>query len=119
MQNILKLEQLGLFLFSIFLFNQTDYQWWWFLVLLFAPDLSMIGYLAGSKVGGFLYNIFHHQALAIFAFYLGWQLQINWLEVSGIILLGHSSMDRVLGYGLKYPDHFKHTHLGWIGKQTL
>jgi uncharacterized protein YbjT (DUF2867 family) len=25
-------------------------------------------------------------------------------------------MDRVLGYGLKYPDAFKHTHLGTIGK---
>jgi hypothetical protein len=31
-------------------------------------------------------------------------------------LLGHSSFDRVLGYGLKYDDDFKHTHLGWIGK---
>ena len=37
------------------------------------------------------------------------------LQVAGIILFTHSNMDRILGYGLKYPDDFKHTHLGWIG----
>lgn len=37
------------------------------------------------------------------------------LQLAGLILLGHSSLDRVLGYGLKYADSFKHTHLGWIG----
>ena len=26
-------------------------------------------------------------------------------------------MDRMFGYGLKYDDAFKHTHLGWIGGQ--
>jgi hypothetical protein len=25
-------------------------------------------------------------------------------------------MDRILGYGLKYPDAFQHTHLGIIGQ---
>ncbi|MDA1193538.1 MAG: DUF4260 family protein, partial [Candidatus Poribacteria bacterium] len=29
----------------------------------------------------------------------------------GAILIGHSAFDRLLGYGLKYPDAFKHTHL--------
>ena len=36
--------------------------------------------------------------------------------VTGVILYGHASMDRIFGYGLKYGDHFQHTHLGWIGK---
>jgi len=36
----------------------------------------------------------------------------------GLIFLAHSSFDRVLGYGLKYPDDFSHTHLGWIGKSA-
>jgi hypothetical protein len=31
-------------------------------------------------------------------------------------LFCHSSLDRVLGYGLKYPDAFQNTHLGRIGK---
>lgn len=28
----------------------------------------------------------------------------------------HIGVDRALGYGLKLPDAFTHTHLGWIGK---
>ena len=28
----------------------------------------------------------------------------------------HVGVDRALGYGLKMPDAFTHTHLGWIGK---
>jgi hypothetical protein len=40
------------------------------------------------------------------------------LQLIGLILFGHSSMDRALGYGLKYPDSFQNTHLGIIGKQA-
>lgn len=29
--------------------------------------------------------------------------------------MAHSTFDRVLGYGLKYPDSFKHTSIGYIG----
>ncbi len=32
------------------------------------------------------------------------------------IQLGHSAMDRVFGYGLKYTTGFQDTHLGKIGK---
>ena len=32
------------------------------------------------------------------------------------ILFGHSSFDRVLGYGLKHEDAFQNTHLGRIGR---
>ncbi|MBV6397568.1 MAG: hypothetical protein HFACDABA_03182 [Anaerolineales bacterium] len=31
-------------------------------------------------------------------------------------LFGHSSFDRVLGYGLKHEDAFQNTHLGRIGR---
>jgi hypothetical protein len=43
-------------------------------------------------------------------------LKNEWLQISGIILFGHSSMDRSLGYGLKLNEGFKYTHLGMIGK---
>jgi hypothetical protein len=39
------------------------------------------------------------------------------LQLIGVILLGHSSLDRALGYGLKYEDSFQNTHLGRIGKE--
>jgi len=40
----------------------------------------------------------------------------QWLMLAGIVLVAHTSFDRMLGYGLKYPDDFRHTSLGWIGR---
>ena len=117
MKTVIKLEELGLFLFGVFLFSQMNFAWWWFLVLILAPDLSMIGYAFGTKVGAFLYNFFHHRAIVVLCYMLGFYFGIDWLELSGIILFSHSSMDRLFGYGLKYESGFKFTHLGEIGKK--
>ena len=37
--------------------------WWLFALLLLAPDVSMVGYLAGPRVGAALYNAFHSYPL--------------------------------------------------------
>lgn len=116
MRNLIKLEELFLFLLSIYLFNQLDYVWWWYALLFLAPDLGMIGYLISPQVGAQTYNLLHHKAIAVALFLIGTGLSIPPLQLAGVIILGHSSADRVLGYGLKYPDAFQHTHLGWIGK---
>lgn len=101
-----------MFLFSIVLFSQTDYPWWVFLALILAPDVGMFGYLINTKIGAFIYNLFHHKGIAIVVFCIGWYFSYPVLELTGIILFGHASMDRIFGYGLKYGDSFKHTHLG-------
>jgi hypothetical protein len=116
MNNTLKLEALGLLLLSLFLFNLLPFSWWWYLGLFFAPDISMLGYTAGNKVGAFCYNLFHHILLAVAVYLLGFYMQLDWLQAAGAILLGHLAFDRILGYGLKYITGFKFTHLGKIGK---
>ena len=116
MKNILKLEELFMFGITIFLFSRLDFAWWWYPALLFAPDLSMLGYLGGTYVGAFTYNFIHHKALGISIFVFGIISANQVAQLAGLILFGHSSMDRVFGYGLKYPDAFQHTHLGMIGK---
>lgn len=116
MKQSLKLEELGQFILSMILFNQLEYAWWLFPALILLPDLSMIGYAFNTKVGAFIYNIFHHKLLAIGIFAIGFWLGNSVVELTGIILFGHAAMDRIFGYGLKYSDDFKHTHLGWIGK---
>lgn len=118
MNNILKLEELGQFLLSILLFSYLNFEWWIFPICILLPDISMIGYLFNTKIGALLYNIFHHKLLGILIIALGFFLDIPLLELSGIILFGHSAMDRIFGYGLKFSDDFKHTHLGWIGKKV-
>ena len=116
MKNLLKLEELFMFGLSIFLFSKLGFAWWWYPALLFTPDLSMLGYLINTQVGAATYNFVHVKALGISIFVVGTILASQPLQLAGLILFGHSSMDRVLGYGLKYPDAFKHTHLGTIGE---
>lgn len=117
MKTTLKIEEFGMFLFGIYLFNQLDYAWWWFLVLILVPDLSMIGYAFGNKSGAFLYNLFHHKGIAILVYLCGIYFSNNLVQLAGIILFAHSLMDRMMGYGLKYETGFKFTHLGEIGKK--
>lgn len=116
MKTIVKLEELGLFIFGIYLFSLLNYQWWWFLVLILAPDFSMIGYAFNTKSGAFLYNVFHHKGIAVLIYIIGSYLQIEILQLIGVILFSHAAMDRIFGYGLKYEKGFKYTHLGEIGK---
>jgi hypothetical protein len=89
---------------------------WLWVLLFFAPDLSMIGYLVNTRVGAFTYNLFHHRAVAIVLLAAGFAMHIDVLTSIGLLLVAHSSFDRMLGYGLKFPDDFKHTSLGWAGK---
>ena len=117
MKALLKLEELAQFLGALFLFSQSEYAWWVFPVCLLLPDLSMVGYLAGPKIGAWVYNFFHHKGLAILVLVLGFWLNISWLILSGTILFAHAAMDRIFGYGLKYEDSFQNTHLGHIGKE--
>lgn len=116
MKTILSLENIGEFVLAVFLFSRLDYTWWWFPALLLLPDLSMIGYSINTKIGAYLYNFVHHKALGISFYLIGVALTSSALTLAGIILFAHSAMDRIFGYGLKYTDSFKHTHLGWIGK---
>ncbi|MCD8539452.1 MAG: DUF4260 domain-containing protein [Leadbetterella sp.] len=118
MNNLLKLEELGQFLLAIFLFSRLEYAWWVFPACLLLPDLSMVGYAANPKAGAALYNFFHHKLVAIVVLFSGFWMHNDPLTLAGVILFGHSAMDRIFGYGLKFNDDFKHTHLGWIGNKA-
>jgi len=116
MKNILKLEEFAMFGFCVYALYLFNAEWWCYLLLLLGLDISMIGYLAGNKVGAVVYNLFHHNGIAV-SIYLAGSLTDNVpLQIAGIILFGHSSMDRMFGYGLKQVEGFKYTHLGMIGK---
>jgi len=116
MKTLVKLEDAAEFLVAIFVFTRLDFAWWWFPALILLPDLSMIGYLLNTKTGAMLYNLFHHKGLALLIAVTGFIIGNQSVMLAGTILFGHSAMDRMFGYGLKYDDDFKHTHLGQIGK---
>ena len=118
MKTLIRLEEVALFLFSIFLFVPLGFPWWYFPVLLFAPDVSLAAYLAGPRVGAWVYNFVHHRGLALVYYVVGTAVGMPLLALAGIVCFAHSSLDRVMGYGLKYPDSFANTHLGQIGRQA-
>lgn len=89
---------------------------WLFLLLILVPDLSMVGYMKSPAVGGALYNFAHNYGVPLLVLTTGWALASEVLIVVGLIWLAHCGMDRAVGYGLKYPTHFQHTHLGKIGR---
>jgi hypothetical protein len=120
-KNSLKIEELAMFAFSLYLFNQLPYAWWVFPLLLLTPDIGMLGYLANPRMGAWMYNVFHHKGLAILVGAAGLYAGLPFLMLAGTILFAHASFDRMLGYGLKYTDSFHHTHLGEIkqGKKAM
>lgn len=117
MKQLIKSEEAAMLLLSIFLWAQLHYAWYWWLVWILAPDLSMLAYLGGNRIGAIGYNFVHHKGVAIVVYLLGWYWSDRLLEGAGMILFGHSCMDRGMGYGLKYFSGFQDTHLGKIGKQ--
>ncbi len=118
MKVLLKLEELLMFTLGLFMFGLLGYQWWWFLILILAPDIGMLGYLFSNKIGAITYNLFHHKGLAILLYFSGMYFSSPIIELAGIMIFSHSSLDRVLGYGLKYDKGFKYTHLGEIGNKN-
>jgi hypothetical protein len=118
MKTLVRLEEFAFFLFAIYLFWLLPFPWWYFPLLLFAPDLSMLGYLGGPKIGAVVYNLVHHRGLALAYYVAGALLAIPVLSLVGVVILAHASLDRTFGYGLKLPDSFNSTHLGRIGREA-
>ena len=118
MKQLIKWEEAAMFLLSIVLISRLPYAWYWWPVWILAPDLSMIAYLGGNRVGAIGYNLVHHKGVAILLYLAGLFMSHPALEYAGMILFGHSSMDRGMGYGLKYVSGFQDTHLGKIGKDA-
>lgn len=83
-------------------------------MLFLTPDIGMIGYAFGNKVGAFSYNFFHHKSLAIGLYLVGVYFQNDILMLAGTIFFAHAAFDRILGYGLKYEKGFEFTHLGGL-----
>lgn len=117
MKTLIKAEEAAQFMFSIVLFAKLPFAWWIYPALLLLPDLSMIGYAVNAKTGAFTYNLIHHKAFAIIVGLVGLFLTNNYWLLAGVVLFGHSSMDRMFGYGLKYAKGFTFTHLGEVGVQ--
>ncbi len=113
---LLRLEGLAVFVGALAGYYALDASWLLFVLLLLLPDLAMIAYVAGPRVGAAAYNAVHtYVAPGILAALAlvgvaprAWPVCLIWVA--------HIGMDRALGYGLKFPSAFRETHLGPIGR---
>jgi hypothetical protein len=114
---ILRLEGAFYLILGLFLYYLSGYSWSNFLMLFFLPDISFIGYLVNPRIGAICYNIMHSSILPIMCFISGEILEQPTLLMISIIWISHIGFDRMLGFGLKFSDNFKHTHLGVLKSQ--
>lgn len=99
---------------GIVLYAQHGFSWLLFAALILVPDLAMIGYLRGPRVGAILYNLGHSYIAPLILLAVAQWVDSETTVAIGLIWGVHIGADRALGYGLKYPEGFKSTHLGRV-----
>jgi len=108
---ILQLEGAVVLAAASIAYAEIGHGWATFALLFLVPDISMLGYLGGRKLGATIYNLGHTYALpAALAAYGLFQSQPLALDIA-LIWIAHIGFDRLIGYGLKYQTAFRHTHL--------
>ncbi len=111
---LLRAEEAIILTLTIFAYQHLHYSWFLFLLLFFAPDLSMLGYLINTSIGAATYNFAHTLTLALALQLASYVEQWHQITPLALIWTAHIAFDRLLGYGLKYPTFFKDTHLRHI-----
>ena len=101
---------------ALCLYARMGSSWLLFALLFLTPDLSMLGYLRGPRIGAWCYNALHNYVAAIALALTGMMLGKPIVVALALIWCAHISFDRMLGYGLKSPESFQATHLGIIGR---
>ncbi len=108
---LLRLESAALLAVGLLLYWKIGGNWIAFALLLLVPDASMVGYVRGNRIGATVYNLVHLYLWPSIMAVIG-ILMSNEVTLSlALIWFSHINMDRSLGYGLKLPSGFKHTHL--------
>jgi hypothetical protein len=116
-RTLLRLEGAAVLVGAAVAYSAVSGAWTMFAALFLVPDLSMLGYLAGPRVGAACYNAAHSYLgsalLAAFGAMTGSHLALG----VGCTWAAHVGFDRALGYGLKYGTSFGDTHLGHRGSK--
>ena len=115
---LLRLEGLAAAAVTAVLYARTGVSWWLFAALWLAPDLSMLGYLGGYPCrGARVYNAIHSYVAPVALGLSAYLLHAHVLLAVALIWANHIGVDRLLGFGLKYADGFRWTHLGAFEKR--
>jgi hypothetical protein len=110
-RRLLHLEGLAVAAGALALYVDASYGWLALALLALAPDLAMLGYLAGPRAGALSYDLAHTYVGPVALAVIGVLGDSDVAVQVALVWLAHIGVDRLLGYGLKYPTGFKDTHL--------
>ncbi len=117
-RTLLRIEG-GIMLFAaVGIYAALGGAWSTFALLFLVPDLSLLGYLAGPRVGAIAYNLGHSLAGPALVGAAGMLMGAPFALLVACIWVAHIGFDRMLGYGLKATSAFGDTHLGRVGKSA-
>jgi hypothetical protein len=114
---LLRLEGLAAFAAALAVYWQNGFSWLAFALFFLTPDLAMLAYLAGPRAGALGYNFAHTDALPLTLTVFGLLGGVSFAAAGGLIWIAHIGFDRTLGFGLKYPTAFGHTHLSGVRRR--
>ncbi|MDU4930107.1 MAG: DUF4260 domain-containing protein [Staphylococcus epidermidis] len=104
MRSVIKLENAFIFIITIAVYFKLEFSIWLFLLLLLVPDIFMLGYVINRKTGSYVYNIGHTCIIPIIIALLYLYIDERLLLQISLIWLAHISMDRTMGFRLKYSS---------------
>jgi hypothetical protein len=110
-RHYLRVEGLAVLAGALAVYFVLDGPLWLLAVLALAPDLSMLGYLAGPRIGSVVYNVVHTYAVPLAIGGVGYWIDNRLTLLVVAVWIGHVGADRLFGYGLKFESGFKDTHL--------
>ena len=108
---LLHLEGAAVLAVSVFAYHSDHGSWGLFALLFLMPDVSMVGYLANAQIGAAVYNAVHTNLGPLLLGAYSVSKDHRRALLLALISVAHIGLDRMLGFGLKYPTEFKDTHL--------
>ncbi len=111
---LLRLEGLAALGACLLAYSWQGFSWTEFLLLFLVPDLVMVGYFWGARIGAVAYNAGHTYCAPLILGMLAHFGHHPSLTPIALIWAAHIGFDRFVGYGLKYGTDFKETHLGRV-----
>jgi hypothetical protein len=111
---ILRLEGLAVLTVAAGYYAMQGFGWLLFVLLFLVPDLALVVFIFNRRAGALAYDIVHSYVLplvlAAASFAIGYRLGLQ----LALIWLAHISMDRMVGYGLRYISTPNDTHLSRV-----
>ncbi len=115
-RTLLRLEGFAVLALSVVAYANWGAGWMAFAGFFLVPDLSMLGYSWGRRVGAAVYNAGHSYIGPIMLLTAGLFAAMPLATALALIWAAHIGLDRALGFGLKSSRGFRYTHLGTLGR---